>query len=94
MRSGFQQDILNLYRHFLKLASTKREVRRTQPLRSSLLSKVKAEFRAKQRLPRWSLDEVTPTQLDFLYNQGKVKLDQLKRYDVQGFTLYVPKSKQ
>lgn len=94
MRSGFQQDILILYRNFLKLSGSKREVRLTQPLRSSLISKVKAEFRAKQSIPRWSLDEVTHIQLDFLYNQGKVKLDQLKRYDVQGFSLYVPKSKQ
>lgn len=58
MKSGFQQDILNLYRHFLKLCSSKPEVLLTQPLRSNLLLKIKTEFRSKQRLPRWSLDEV------------------------------------
>jgi len=94
MKSGFQQDILTLYRHFLKLCKSKPEVRPTQPLRSSLSLQIKSEFRSKQHLPRWSLDEVTPRQLDYLYNQGQVKLAQLQRYDLKGFSLYVPKPKQ
>lgn len=94
MKSGFQQDVLSLYRQYLKFCQLKPEVAPKQPLRSNIVSKVKAEFRAKQGLPRWSLDEVSNTQLDYLYNQGQVKLMQLKRYDVQGFSLYVPKPKQ
>ena len=79
--SSFQQEVKQMYRHFMKTIYKKPELNRLD-----ILYKVRSDFKKWSKIPRKDFDSI-----DYAFNTAQRQLIELKQSNIVYFSVYTPK---